>query len=402
MNKYHFTSLDLSNKIVKGIIYAEDVNELKNTLDSQKLYLLKYTKENNSYNYINKFSRVKTIEIVNLSKEISIMLKTGLSVKKTFETLIISTKNHYLKKILNNIYLDILNGCSLSEAFSKYPNVFSQFYVNMISVGEKAGNLDDTFLKIANWLENEAKMKKSALTAASYPIFILTLLSLVMIILSVFVMPMFSDIFSEFGAELPKITKIVLNITTFIKDNILYIILTICFLIMIFLLLKRIKICKLFFDFLSFCNPFSQKFSTSLLIYRLTSGVYLLLNSGMDLSKSISYMSGLLNNTYFEKRLKEACSKIEHGNNVAASLKETRLFDKLFIEMISVAGITGEVKYIINELSNYYEEEVKITLKSLTSMIEPLMILIVASLVGIVIISVFLPMIGLMDVISNA
>ena len=163
MNKYHFTSLDLNKKVVKGIIYAEDLDELRSTLDSQKLYLLKYKKQSNSYNYITKFSRVKTVDIINMSKEFGIMLKTGLSLGKTLETLIISTKNKRLSKILNNIYLDILNGKSLSDAFSKYPSVFSKFYINMINVGEKAGNLDDTFLKTAKWLENEAKMKKSAL-----------------------------------------------------------------------------------------------------------------------------------------------------------------------------------------------------------------------------------------------
>ena len=107
MNKYHFTSIDLNKKIVKGIIYAENLDELRGALDSQKLYLLKYKKQSNSYNYITKFSRVKTVDIINMSKEFGIMLKTGLSLGKTLETLIISTTNKRLRKILHNIYLHI-------------------------------------------------------------------------------------------------------------------------------------------------------------------------------------------------------------------------------------------------------------------------------------------------------
>ena len=402
MNKYHFTSLDLNKKIVKGIIYAEDLDELRSTLDSQKLYLLKYKKQSNSYNYITKFSRVKTVDIINMSKEFGIMLKTGLSLGKTLETLIISTKNKRLSKILNNIYLDILNGKSLSDAFSKYPNVFSKFYINMINVGEKAGNLDDTFLKTAKWLENEAKMKKSALLASSYPIFIIFLIIIVIGILSVFVMPMFSDLFNDFGGELPTITKIVINITTFIKDNILYLTFGLCFLVFLFLSLKKFKTCKFIFDYIKLSNPIFKKFLTSLTLYRLTSGILLLTSSGIDLSKSISEMSGLLNNTYVESKLKKASLKIKQGESISRCLKETKLFDNMFIEMLNVLTQTGEVKFIINELNKYYEEEVKSTLKSLTSMLEPLLIMVVAGIVGIVIISVFLPMIGLMDIISNS
>lgn len=402
MNKYHFTSLDLNKKIVKGIIYAEDLDELRSTLDSQKLYLLKYKKQSNSYNYITKFSRVKTVDIINMSKEFGIMLKTGLSLGKTLETLIISTKNKRLSKILNNIYLDILNGKSLSDAFSKYPNVFSKFYINMINVGEKSGNLDDTFLKTAKWLENEAKMKKSALLASSYPIFIIFLIIIVIGILSVFVMPMFSDLFNDFGGELPTITKIVINITTFIKDNILYLTFGLCFLVFLFLSLKKFKTCKFIFDYIKLSNPIFKKFLTSLTLYRLTSGIFLLTSSGIDLSKSISEMSGLLNNTYVESKLKKASLKIKQGESISRCLKETKLFDNMFIEMLNVLTQTGEVKFIINELNKYYEEEVKSTLKSLTSMLEPLLIMIVAGIVGIVIISVFLPMIGLMDIISNS
>ena len=113
-------------------------------------------------------------------------------------------------------------------------------------------------------------------------------------------------------------------------------------------------------------------------------------------------MSGLLNNTYVESKLKKASLKIKQGENISRCLKETKLFDNMFIEMLNVLTQTGEVKFIINELNKYYEEEVKSTLKSLTSMLEPLLIMVVAGIVGIVIISVFLQMIGLMDIISNS
>ena len=272
----------------------------------------------------------------------------------------------------------------------------------MINVGEKAGNLDDTFLKTAKWLENEAKMKKSALLASSYPIFIIFLIIIVIGILSVFVMPMFSDLFNDFGGELPTITKIVINITTFIKDNILYLTFGLCFLVFLFLSLKKFKTCKFIFDYIKLSNPIFKKFLTSLTLYRLTSGILLLTSSGIDLSKSISEMSGLLNNTYVESKLKKASLKIKQGENISRCLKETKLFDNMFIEMLNVLTQTGEVKFIVNELNKYYEEEVKSTLKSLTSMLEPLLIMIVAGIVGIVIISVFLPMIGLMDIISNS
>ena len=402
MNKYHFTSIDINKKIVKGIIYAEDEGELRSTLDGQKLYLLKYKKQSNTYKYITKFSRVKTVEIINLSKEIGIMLKTGLSLSKALQTLIMTTKNKKLCRIINNIYLDILNGESISQAFSKYPDVFSKFYINMIRTGELAGNLDDSFIKTSKWLENEAKMKKSAASAASYPIFVFVLTFVVVLILSIYVMPMFYEIFNEFGADLPKISQIVLNISTFINDNILYILFCFFCLGSLFLLLKKIKTFKLVIDYITLFNPFFRKFLSSLLAFRFTSGVLLLIDSGMDLSKSISEMSSLLNNSYVERKLKKACSKIEQGGNVSNILKETKLFDKMFVEMIEVAFLYGEVKYVINELNKYYEEEVKTTLKNLTSMIEPLMIMIVAGIVGTVIIAVFLPMIGLMDVISNS
>ena len=240
MPKYKFKAMDINNKKIKGIFIAQDDDDLKTILTNQNYYLISYKKIAESSQLFAFLEKIKTRDFTLFCRQFAIMLKAGLNIDKSVFILKNSCKNQKLKSILEVVYNDLMKGKMLSESFAKYPKTFPVFFRNMVEIGETSGKLDLIFERLADYYEKEAKTKRKIKSALSYPIFLLIIAFAALAVIAVFVMPNFSSMFDQFGADLPGISKAVINVSTFIQDNILNIILYVFLIIVIFILLGKL------------------------------------------------------------------------------------------------------------------------------------------------------------------
>lgn len=402
MARYRYKAKNTEGKVVRGIFFAEDEEELREILANQEYYLVRHNKISESSQIFSFLETIKIDDLTNFCRQFGIMLRAGISISNCIDSLKETTKNKKLKTILESVYRDILNGVALSEAFSKYPKTFPSFFINMTSIGEISGSLDSVMLKLADYYEKDAKTKRKAKTAMAYPTFLMCLVVAVVFVLSVFVMPMFENLFNSFDAELPTITKVVIDVTSFIKFNFGVIVLVIFLLVFLFSVIKNTKGGRLMFDKFKLNAPIISKITRAVITSRFASGFSTLLQSGVNLVDAIDLMGRLLGNKAVEEKFATCKSELKRGQKVAKAIETINVFPNMLIEMVSVGEASGQLETVLDTTAAYFEDQVDREIKKATSIIEPVMIITIALIVVIVLLSVFLPMLGLMDAIENS
>ena len=402
MPKYKFKAMDINKKKIKGIFIAQDDDDLKTILTNQNYYLISYKKIAESSQLFAFLEKIKTRDFTLFCRQFAIMLKAGLNIDKSVFILKNSCKNQKLKSILEVVYNDLMKGKMLSESFAKYPKTFPVFFRNMVEIGETSGKLDLIFERLADYYEKEAKTKRKIKSALSYPIFLLIIAFAALAVIAVFVMPNFSSMFDQFGADLPGISKAVINVSTFIQDNILNIILYVFLIIVIFILLGKLKSVRRLYDKIKLNMPFFKNLTIASITSRFANGFSVLLNSGIPLLSCVNTISKLLGNKIVEEKLQVVKNEISSGRTVAKSLETINLFPDMLIEMISVGESTGNLEEVLNKITDYFEEQLDIEIKSMTAAIEPVMIIFIGLIVVVVLLAIFLPMLELMSAIEGA
>lgn len=401
MPKYKFKAMDIHNKKIHGIFIAQDEDDLKNIIENQNYYLISYKKIPESSQLFSFLEKIKLRDFTLFCRQFSIMLKAGLNIDKSVFILKNSCKNAKLKGILEVVYNDLMKGKMLSESFAKYPKTFPLFFRNMVEIGEKSGKLDIIFIRLAEYYEKESKTRNKVKQAMAYPIFLLIMSFAVLAVIALFVMPNFEGMFNQFGAELPPISVAVMNIFAFFRENILNIFAIIIVLIILFSLLGRNKKVKRFYDKIKLNMPIFKNITIANITSMFANGFSVLLNSGVSLLASIDTISRLLGNKVVEEKLQIVKNEISSGKSVAKSLETINFFPSMLIEMIAVGEATGNLEEVLDKVSNYFDEELDIEIKNMTSAIEPVMIIFIGCIVVLVLLAIFLPMLELMSAIER-
>ena len=402
MSKYRFTALDINNKKIRGSFIAENEEVFRQIMNHQEYYLLSYHKVQESSQMFGFLEKIKTADFTFFLRQFAIMLNAGLNVNETIYFLIKVTKNKKLKSVLEVVYNDILQGNSLSEAFGKFPKTFPTFFRNMVSIGEEAGNLSVIFNRLANYYDNDARIKKKVKSALAYPIFLIILATLAVVFLALVVVPKFQMVFEQYQGELPLTTRIVTAFSNFMLDYYGFIILGIFVLVLLFTVLGRLKSVKVFKHKFKLVNPLTKKLNQAIYTSRFANGFSVLLNSGIKLIDSIDTISKLLDNTEIEKRLQIVKREIECGNTISVSLNAINVFPDLLIRMIEVGEETTSLEEVLDVTTVYFDEEVESQIKALVATIQPILLFIIAFMILMIILAIFQPMLGLMTLIEQS
>lgn len=392
MPKFKFKAKDINNKVIKGVFFAKDENDLRAIVDNLDYYLISYKKIAESSQLFTFLEKIKIGEIAVFCRQLSIMVSSGLELGTAIEILKETTKTPKLKEILETTHHDLLQGISLSESFKKYPKTFPLFFINMIKIGEVSGKLPIVLNRLADYYEKDDKVKRKVKSAFAYPIFLIALAFIVLCIMALYVMPIFKDVFESLNAKLPKITQVVVNVTDFIRNNFLIIVLGILALIILILVLRRNKTIKFAMDKLKLEIPPFKDVNLTVATSRFASGFSILLSSSMPVIDSIETMRHLLGNTYIENQMEVSVSELNRGQGIAKSLETINVFPPMLCEMITVGEQTGNLEEVLNRVTEYYENQVEYSMKKLTAAIEPVLILIIGLIVVVCLLAVFIPM----------
>lgn len=397
MPLYKCDIINESGKKETKYIKADDEAMLKASIRLDKGFLIKASvaKEKKPNTFFAVSSKVKPNEILVFLREFSVMIHSGATIAESL--LIIKNQKHskVFTKILQEIYYDVLSGVLLSQALSKHKKVFPNYFIAMVEIGEVSGSLDKVLSSLADYYENDRKIKSKAKTALVYPIFLLVLITVVIVFLVFFIIPQFEDMIKELGGEIPTLTKIVMNVSSFIKDNIFFILIAIASLVLLLFVFFKTKTGKITKDYLRLHLPFIGKINRNLVTTRFSRAFIILLENGMNILDCLKNLTKMLSNSLLEARFEDAKKKIESGEEIHTALEETHIFPQMLTEMLGVGEKSGNMVTVLKSSMSYFDQQVENSITRATTAMEPILIISLGVIVGIVILSVFLPMIQL-------
>jgi type IV pilus assembly protein PilC len=394
----------LSNgEIQKGEVEARDEQAVRRLLRQQRISPSKIkAKPKDLFENIGFLQKkVSPKEIVVFTRQLSTMIDAGLPLVQGLEVLASQQKNKTFKKVLQDTKSDIESGSTFADALKKHPKQFDRLFCNMVAAGETGGILDDVLKRLADYMEKALRLKRKVKGALTYPIIVLSISALVIGVILIFVIPVFEQMFANFGSALPVPTQMVVNLSNFIKSYFLLIIGVLV--VMVFLFKKyyntekgRRVVDRLILRFPAF-GPLLKKVAVA----KLTRTLGTLINSGVPILETLNVAAGTAGNKIVEEAIYNVRSSISEGGTIAQPLGESGIFPAMVVQMISVGETTGALDQMLNKIADFYDEEVETAVDALTSMIEPFMIVFLGGTVGSIIIAMYLPIFKMAGVVSG-
>jgi len=344
--------------------------------------------------------KVNQKELMTSTKQLFVMLKSGVSLTKSIDVLANQQKNAKFAEILRDVKKNIEEGLSFADALRKHKNVFPPLYTSTVEAGEMGGNLDESLENIAALLERSLTLKRKIKGALAYPVIVSIVAIAVIILILVKVIPTFAGIYQSAGMHLPLPTTIIINISMFVRKAFLPIILGIIALVIVIKLLhKRNERARKFIDNVLLHLPLFGKLINKGIVARLSTTISSLVKGGLPLLEAINIAVKTAGNKVIEDALSSIRDKIRKGETVANAFSQAHIFEPMVVQMISVGEETGALDEMLENVSRFYEAEVDDTVKNLTSIMEPVMIVVLGGIIGFIVIAMYLPIFKLGEVI---
>ncbi len=400
--KYSYTAVK-DNKTIHGTAEAANKDALIALINRQGARPLVIKQESGRSGEINldKYlpgKKVKLKDLVIFTRQLSTMISAGVPLTRSLSTLESQASSKRFKTVIASIAKDIEGGISLADAFEKHPNIFNDVYVNMVRAGETGGILDEILRRLASQVEQDASMRKKIKSASTYPTVILTVTVIAFFGIMMFVIPKLGKIISDLGgpdAELPIYTQMMLSASNAMQQNALLIIGG--FMVGIFLLRRYIKTPrgKYLFHSLLLRLPVMKDIVTKIAIARFARTFASLMSAGVGVLDALEVTGGAVGNKVIERELREAALEVKNGKQLSEPLSASKNFPAIVSQMLAIGEETGQVDTILLKVADFYEEEVNAVIDGLSSIIEPLMIIVLGSMVGLIAASVMGPIASL-------
>lgn len=342
--------------------------------------------------------KVKNEHFVIYCRQFATLIRAGVSILESTKILSEQTSSKPLKKGLMDVEEDVRSGLSFSNAAAKYPKVFPALFVNMIRAGEATGNLDESLERLAFSYEKQFNLKKKVQSTMAYPIILLVMTVFVAGFLMLTIVPQFVTMFEEMGAELPLITKLVMGLSNSLQSS-WYIFLGILLILVIGfnLLYTKNKSFNYSFNVLLLRIPVFGKLLQKSAIARMTRTLASLFSSSVPILQALTIVENVIGNPVVAKVVRESRSSLESGSTLSAPLEKSWIFPPLVTQMTAIGESTGSLDYMLEKIADFYEDDVDRTVDTLKSLIEPLMIVFLAAVVGTIVMAIMVPMFSMYE-----
>lgn len=383
---------------VGGERVAGSLEDLSTVLQREQITVVEAKKKSTVINIpFLKKEKVKVKELAIYSRQLSVLIDAELPLIQSLTILAEQTKNKYLSQVIKDVRADVEGGASLNQAKRKFPKVFDDLYCNLIASGEQSGSLDIMLRRLAEFLEKVVKLKAQVKQAMTYPVVILAFSLIVTIFMLWKVVPVFSNIFLELGANLPLLTSIIVVASDFIQKYIAVIFFGMIGFLILFKYLKRTGPGRKVIDQVLLKIPLVGNLLEKVGLSRVTRTLSTLLSGGVPMLESLKITSSTAGNVIIEKNIMDARKAVAEGTSLTDALRETGKFPFMLTQMAGVGEATGSLDDMLTKLADFYDEEVESTVAALLSILEPVMLIGVGGLIGSIVISMYLPIFQLMQ-----
>lgn len=345
-------------------------------------------------------SPVKLEHLVIYLRQFSTLLKAGVSVVESTNILAHQTESKALKKALFDIEQELREGKPLSDATAKHKKIFTPMFVNMIRAGEASGSMDETLERLAVHFEKQHNTRAKIKSALAYPIVVGILAIAVVIFLLVSVVPTFVDMFADFGGELPAITQFVLNASKFMQAFWWLVVLLILLFVGVIALIRRNKNTKYYLDYFLLRLPIFGKMFQKAVLARMTRTLSSLFTSSVPILQALSIVENVVENEVIAKVVRQSRDALERGQSLTGPMKMHWAFPPLVTQMIAIGEETGSLDAMLGKVADFYEKEVENSTDRIKALMEPIMIVVLAGLVGTIVTSIMVPMFEIFNQVS--
>ena len=400
MPNFSYQATDSANKTVRGTLSAADKNTVMQMLSKQGLHPVSVEIQSDVKKGAKGFfaPKVKTADLVLFTRQLSTMVSAGVPLLRALTTMRDQVENPTLKSVIGDLVHDIQGGISLADAMAKHPDVFSDIFVNMIRAGEAAGIVDDILKRLAAQVEKNASMKKKIKSASTYPIVLLTLTVGAFFGLMIFIIPRIGAILKDLGGEdakLPLITEVMLGISGFLTT---YWYIVIGGLVVTIVLVRRYlktPAGRFAFHRLVLKVPILKGLITKISVARFTRTFSALIGAGVSVVEALQVTARAIGNDAYKQAIEKAALEVVNGKQLSQAIEGNKLFPGIVPQMLAVGEETGQTDVVLVKVADFYDEEVDAIIDSLSSILEPVMIVIMGGMVGLVAASVMGPIASL-------
>lgn len=401
MPKFKYRAMNEAGERIEGIYEAASKDIVMDMISTNNYYPLKVEElyEGTKIDF-SSMVKVKTKDIAVFCRQFYTMLDAGLSINSALHILAEQITNKKLRSALGKVEEEVRKGATLSEAMKEHTQVFPELLVSMVETGEVSGNLDSIMLRMSNHYEKENRINNKIKNAMIYPIVLAIVAIAVVTIILVFVMPIFVEMFTSSGVQLPTSTKILLGLSNGLRNNFILIIILLIAIIFLIRYYFKTDNGELFINKFKLSFPIIKGLNQKIVVSRFTRTLATMLASGIPLVQGLQVVSAVVGNKIVQQALEKAREKVMMGEGLADPIKETKLFPPMLSSMIKIGEESGALDDILNKTADFYDEELDAAITAFTAVLEPIMIVFMAIIVGFLIISIVQPMFGMYNTVQ--
>ncbi|WP_029519884.1 type II secretion system F family protein [Persephonella sp. IF05-L8] len=403
MPKFKYIARDKYGVKREDVIYAPDAGAAQIELEKQgfediKLQIVPQKKISVDIDILK--PKVKEKDLALFTRQLGAMIAAGVGIAEALEILAEQMPNKTLREALNKVKEDVVSGMSLSKAMAKHPKVFPEFLVNLIEAAEESGNLDVILQRATQYYEKIAAIKRKIVSASWYPAMVVVIATSIILGILTFIVPTFAKLYANMGGQLPFLTQLLIDTSNLIKNNILLVIGGIIGLVILNKFIYSTKAGKEFYHRLFLKLPLLGNIFLKGAIAKFARTLATLIAGGVPIMRSLEISASVAGNVVIEKAILEAKDKVEKGQEIYKSL-DPKIFPPILIAMIRVGEDTGRLDEMLDTIANFFEDEVDRTVEALISTIEPLLIVFIGTIVGVILIALYLPIFKMGELIQS-
>ena len=405
MPEFKYVIKDKQGKTLTGSIEAPSQDVAASLLRDRASVIMNVTllkKSSFSFNLMPSLSSVKISidELAVFSRQLATMVNAGLPLVQGLEVLSEQSEKKTLKMLIAKVKEAVEGGSSLSEALGKYPKAFSNLFINMISAGEASGMLDDILMRMATYFEDTSKLQKKVKAALVYPITIMVAVVGITIFMLVSVVPSFAEIYSGFGAGLPGPTQVLMTVSNIVTKYLFLVLLSMVTLVVGFVMIGKTDKGRNVIDNAILHLPIAGKLIKKVAISRFSRTLSTLTKSGVSILTSLDIVAKTCGNRVIENVIRDVLDNVKGGETIAQPLSKSPIFPPLVVKMVAVGEQTGSLEEMLIKVADFYDDEVSTTVEALTSLIEPLVIVVLGVVIGGIVLALYLPIFNMANLFS--
>ena len=395
--RFTFEGRNLStDQIVRGEVVAKDEEEARKKLQRRGIRPLRVSKVKST-----RKKRITQEDITVFTRQLATMMKAGLPLMQAFEIVARGHSNPSMTQMLMQVRADVEQGSALGKSFSKYPKYFDRFYCNLVSAGETGGVLEGLLDKLAVYKEKTQAIKKKVKTALTYPIAIMVVAVALIFVMMMFVLPAFGEVYSSMGAELPGLTQIVMSMSKFfVKYGWVMIVAIILAGFGLYKLHQKSPAFQKRVDSIMLRLPIFGPIVRKATIARWSRTTATLFAAGVPLVEVLDSVAGAAGNILYEEATKDIQAKVTQGLSLTSSMQSTDMFPNMIIQMAAIGEESGSLDDMLNKAAEFYEEEVDNSVSQLSSLMEPVIMVVLGSTIGVLLVAMYLPLFNLGNVVG--